>query len=138
MADLRTRAFVRTTSALPNPFSSFKPGKVTSRRHNAANAHAQAASTAPSPLANEPVRVDVLAWFARATLDVIGEAGFGYHFNSVATAAHKADEKTSKDENELAQAFGVIFASARQFRVMTILQAWFPELRRFVSVASIV
>lgn len=78
--------------------------------------------------------MDVLAWFARATLDVIGEAGFGYHFNSLASAACKGDEKAGKSENELAQAFGVIFASARQFRVMTILQAWFPELRRFVSV----
>lgn len=91
-------------------------------------------STPPS----SPVRVDVLAWFARATLDVIGEAGFGYRFNSLAAAAQKGDEKTGKSENELAQAFGVIFASARQFRVMTILQAWFPELRRFVSSAHIV
>ena len=79
------------------------------------------------------MRVDVLAWFARATLDVIGEAGFGYHVDSLAAAAGKGGEKAGKGENELARAFGVIFTSARQFRVMTILQAWFPELRRFVS-----
>ncbi|KAJ7175393.1 cytochrome P450 [Mycena filopes] len=65
-------------------------------------------------------RVDVLKWLGRATLDAMGLAGFGYHFNSLAD-----------DENELAQAFGVIFSTARKFRVMTILQVWFPFLRRF-------
>ncbi|KAJ7043830.1 cytochrome P450 [Mycena alexandri] len=65
-------------------------------------------------------RVDVLKWLGRATLDAMGLAGFGYHFNSL-----------TADENELAQAFGVIFSTARKFRVMTILQVWFPFLRRF-------
>ncbi|KAJ7808868.1 cytochrome P450 [Mycena olivaceomarginata] len=65
-------------------------------------------------------RVDVLKWLGRATLDAIGLAGFGYHFNSL-----------TDDNNELAQAFGVIFSTARKFRVMTILQVWFPFLRRF-------
>jgi hypothetical protein len=79
-------------------------------------------------------------WLGRATLDAIGLAGeillvfkkkircslvregFGYHFNSL-----------TDDNNELAHAFGVIFSTARKFRVMTILQVWFPFLRRFVS-----
>jgi len=65
-------------------------------------------------------RVDALMWLGRATLDAIGLAGFGYHFNSL-----------TDDNNELAQAFGVIFSTARKFRVMTILQVWFPFLRRF-------
>ncbi|KAJ7134340.1 cytochrome P450 [Mycena epipterygia] len=65
-------------------------------------------------------RVDVLMWLGRATLDAIGIAGFGYHFNSL-----------TDDHNELAHAFGVIFSTARKFRVMTILQVWFPFLRRF-------
>ncbi|KAJ7695716.1 cytochrome P450 [Mycena rosella] len=65
-------------------------------------------------------RVDVLMWLGRATLDAIGLAGFGYHFNSL-----------TDDNNELAHAFGVIFSTARKFRVMTILQVWFPFLRRF-------
>ncbi|KAF7357654.1 Cytochrome P450 [Mycena sanguinolenta] len=51
-----------------------------------------------------------LAWLVR----------FGYHFNAL-----------TDDNNELAQAFGVIFSTARKFRVMTILQVWFPFLRRF-------
>ncbi|KAK7048105.1 cytochrome P450 [Favolaschia claudopus] len=67
-------------------------------------------------------RVDALMWLGRATLDAIGLAGFGYRFNSLA----QEDE-----DNELARAFGVIFSTARKFRVMTILQVWFPFLRRF-------
>ncbi|KDR82630.1 hypothetical protein GALMADRAFT_220617 [Galerina marginata CBS 339.88] len=69
---------------------------------------------------NSVTRVDVLVWLGRATLDVIGLAGFGYAFNAL-----------TDDSNELARAFGVIFSTARKFRVMTILQVWFPILRRF-------
>ncbi|KZO98271.1 cytochrome P450 [Calocera viscosa TUFC12733] len=29
------------------------------------------------------VEIDMYSWFGRATLDVIGQAGFGYHFNSM-------------------------------------------------------
>ncbi|TFK40706.1 cytochrome P450 [Crucibulum laeve] len=65
-------------------------------------------------------RIDVLVWLGRATLDVIGLAGFGYSFNSL-----------TDDTNELANAFGVIFSTARKFRMITILQVWFPFLRRF-------
>jgi hypothetical protein len=59
-------------------------------------------------------------------LDVIGEAGFGYGFNPL-------DASHSEAQNELARAFGVIFGTARKFRVIMILQVWFPILRRFVS-----
>ncbi|KII86568.1 hypothetical protein PLICRDRAFT_113427 [Plicaturopsis crispa FD-325 SS-3] len=65
-------------------------------------------------------RVDALSWLSRATLDIIGLAGFGYTFNSLAN-----------EDNELANAFSVIFSTARKFRVMTILQVWFPFLRKF-------
>jgi hypothetical protein len=88
-------------------------------------------------------KVDTLAWFGRATLDVIGLAGmfcilhsrdhrivtvhfilvgFGYRFNSL-----------TDESNELALAYGTMFSTARKFRVMTILQVWFPILRGFVS-----
>ncbi|KAI0061590.1 cytochrome P450 [Artomyces pyxidatus] len=77
--------------------------------------------------------VDVLAWLGRATLDVIGEAGFGYHFDALPDpsdpACDPADAPSSN--SELAHAFGVIFSTARKFRVMTVLQVWFPVLRRF-------
>ncbi|ETW81977.1 cytochrome P450 monooxygenase 83 [Heterobasidion irregulare TC 32-1] len=87
--------------------------------------------------------VDVLSWLGRATLDVIGEAGFGYRFASLASATKRlvdADNHAvttadgdSDGDSELAAAFGVIFSTARRFRVMTVLQVWFPLLRRFVS-----
>ena len=70
----------------------------------------------------------MLPWLARATLDVIGAAGFGYAFNSLEAAAERRE-----NESELARAFAVIFATARKFRVMTVLQVWFPVLRNFVS-----
>ena len=59
------------------------------------------------------------------------DAGIGYRFDSLTTAASGRAE-----ESELAVAFSVIFASARQFRVMTILQVWFPVLRIFVRSVS--
>ncbi|KAK0188253.1 cytochrome P450 [Armillaria mellea] len=68
------------------------------------------------------VRVDALSYLARATLDVIGLAGFGYHFDSLSSRGNT---------NELAQAFSIIFSTARKFRLVTILQVWFPILRRF-------
>ncbi|TDL23213.1 cytochrome P450 [Rickenella mellea] len=67
----------------------------------------------------KPPKVDALAWLGRATLDVIGLAGFGYPFNSL-----------TDDTNELALAFATIFSSARKFRAMIVLQVWFPILRR--------
>ncbi|KAF7974757.1 hypothetical protein HWV62_11347 [Athelia sp. TMB] len=90
-----------------------------------------------------PPRVDVLAWLSRATLDVIGLAGalcpsslpdaadlfpgFGYEFNALTPRA------PGESGDELAEAFATIFSTARKFRIMTILQVWFPILRRFVS-----
>ncbi len=87
------------------------------------------------------VKLDVLAWLGRATLDVIGLAGtnkanfqtgllmdvrcslgFGYSFDSL-----------TGESNALAEAFAAIFATASTFRYMIILATWFPILRRFVS-----
>lgn len=56
-------------------------------------------------------------------------AGFGYVFNSL-NSLHDP----TVEQNELARAFGVIFSTARKFRVITILQVWFPILRKFVRV----
>ncbi|KAF7296500.1 Cytochrome P450 [Mycena chlorophos] len=71
--------------------------------------------------------VDALAWLGRATLDAIGVAGFGYHFNSLTSE----NDGHGHGKDELARAFADIFSTARKFRVMTILQVWFPLLRRF-------
>ncbi|KAG6909259.1 hypothetical protein DXG01_001321 [Tephrocybe rancida] len=65
-------------------------------------------------------RLDVMGPLARATLDVIGEAGFGYQFHAL-----------QHSQDELASAFALIFATGRKFRLITILQAWVPFLRHF-------
>ncbi|KAE9402311.1 cytochrome P450 [Gymnopus androsaceus JB14] len=80
-------------------------------------------------IGHSSTRVDALIWLGRATLDVIGLAGFGYSFHSLAHAHTQALPSESSDE--LADAFSTIFSTARKFRVMTILQVWFPWLRRF-------
>jgi len=72
--------------------------------------------------ADPRVRVDVLNWLGRATLDVIGLAGFGYAFDALVD-----------DQNVLAAAFAEVFSAARKFRVIMVLQAWFPILHYFVS-----
>ncbi|KIJ54870.1 hypothetical protein M422DRAFT_24767 [Sphaerobolus stellatus SS14] len=66
------------------------------------------------------IRVDVLNWLGRATLDVIGLAGFGYAFDSLVD-----------DQNILAAAFAEVFSAARKFRFINVLQAWFPILYYF-------
>ena len=55
--------------------------------------------------------------------------GFGYVFNSL--------NDHIIEQNELARAFGVIFSTARKFRVVTILQVWFPILRKFVRTLQV-
>ncbi|TFK88470.1 cytochrome P450, partial [Polyporus arcularius HHB13444] len=115
-----------TTSFLSNPFSSFVPSKASPTLPSIIKSRAAPAQATARMCA--PCRLDVLPWLARATLDVIGEAGFGYTFNSLEAAAERRES-----ESELARAFGVIFGTARKFRVMTILQVWFPVLRAFRS-----
>ncbi|KAI0716494.1 cytochrome P450 [Earliella scabrosa] len=110
-----------TTSFLPNPFSSFVPSKASPTLPSTVKAR-----SSPSSSSSSACKLDVLPWLARATLDVIGEAGFGYAFRSLEAAAERRES-----ESELARAFGVIFGTARKFRVMTILQVWFPVLRAF-------
>ncbi|KAH9855328.1 cytochrome P450 [Lenzites betulinus] len=113
-----------TTSFLPNPFSSFVPSKASPPFPT--TVRARHAATSSVECSSEPCRVDVLPWLGRATLDVIGAAGLGYAFNSLEAAAERRES-----ESELARAFAVIFSTARKFRVMTVLQVWFPVLRSF-------
>ena len=71
----------RTSGFLPNPFASFVPSKTQPR----AEALRQRTSVGPHETrvptvdvdakADGAARIDVLAWLARATLDVIGAAG---------------------------------------------------------------
>ncbi|KIK95802.1 hypothetical protein PAXRUDRAFT_826654 [Paxillus rubicundulus Ve08.2h10] len=75
-------------------------------------------------LANEDSQrtspIDVLTWLSRATLDVIGAAGFGYHFNALAGQS-----------DELANAYHLIFTTAKKLQLRTILETWIPLLRIF-------
>ncbi|KAK4057130.1 hypothetical protein OIO90_001625 [Microbotryomycetes sp. JL221] len=65
------------------------------RAHKNDGAAQQYLSSKPD---NENV-IEVSHWLSRATLDVIGDAGFGYHFGAV-----------SGERNELAQAFQVMIS----------------------------
>ncbi|KAI6147260.1 cytochrome P450 [Pisolithus tinctorius] len=64
--------------------------------------------------------IDVLPWLSKATLDVIGLAGFGYQFNALAG-----------ENDELADAYHLIFSTARKLALRTILETWIPLLRKF-------
>ncbi|KAG8703084.1 hypothetical protein FRC09_004364 [Ceratobasidium sp. 395] len=67
----------------------------------------------------ETTTIDVLSWLSRATLDIIGVAGFDYHFNSL----------DGNDEDELAKAFSKIFEAGQQMTVFAILRNFIPLLQ---------
>ncbi|QRV72227.1 cytochrome P450 family protein [Ceratobasidium sp. AG-Ba] len=63
--------------------------------------------------------VNILPWISRATLDIIGAAGFDYHFNSL-----------ENDENdELSAAFRKAFQSGQSAGALDILQRFLPMFR---------
>ncbi|KAJ7486927.1 cytochrome P450 [Mycena latifolia] len=66
------------------------------------------------------VRVDVLLWLSRATLDIIGLAGFNYHFNSLSG---------SESATELGVAFSTIFTTGMQMNPLRMLRANVPALQ---------
>ncbi|GAA5837435.1 hypothetical protein JCM5353_007110 [Sporobolomyces roseus] len=47
----------------------------------------------------EEITIDIMPWLSRLTLDIIGVAGFGYHFDSL-----------NRSENKLANAFSGMFS----------------------------
>ncbi|KAJ4000730.1 cytochrome P450 [Lentinula boryana] len=70
------------------------------------------------------VKLNVLDWISKMTLDVIGRAGFNYEFNTL---------KENGESNKLAQAFAAIFSDLdmekAKFQPWTVLQTLFPILR---------
>ena len=66
--------------------------------------------------------LDALAWLGRATLDIIGRAGFGYEFGALAGGT-----------NELNAAFATLFTPSANHRLLGFLQGMFPPLRLIVS-----
>ncbi|KAG9075121.1 hypothetical protein FRC06_010258, partial [Ceratobasidium sp. 370] len=65
------------------------------------------------------VVINVLPWLARATLDIIGVAGFDYHFNSL----------TNEDDDELAKAFAKIFQAGQELTPFSFLKNFIPGFR---------
>ncbi|KAF7341829.1 hypothetical protein MSAN_02038100 [Mycena sanguinolenta] len=68
------------------------------------------------------VRVEVLSWLSKATLDIIGLAGFNYPIDSLGTPE-------GAPKNELAEAFEAVFAAETGFTIGGFLQMVFPILR---------
>ncbi|KAL5498061.1 hypothetical protein ACEPAH_2992 [Sanghuangporus vaninii] len=61
--------------------------------------------------------IDVLSWLSRTTLDVIGLAGFDYHFDSL---------NVHQEPGELNKAFATLFHADGSFGILRLLQAFFP------------
>ncbi|QRW14203.1 cytochrome P450 family protein [Ceratobasidium sp. AG-Ba] len=60
--------------------------------------------------------INVMHWLSRATLDMIGVAGFDYHFNAL----------KSDDEDELAKAFAKVFQGGKGISVYHFIKARIP------------
>jgi hypothetical protein len=56
----------------------------------------------------------------------MGNSGFGYHFNAL-----------SGQSDELANAYQLIFTTAKKLQLRTILETWVPLLRKFVRHARL-
>jgi len=63
-------------------------------------------------------RIDVLSWLSRATLDIIGLAGFNYEFNAL-----------SDQQNELNDAFAQVFKAGQRLTIIPFIRGFFPLLR---------
>ncbi|KAG8774250.1 hypothetical protein FRC15_001465 [Serendipita sp. 397] len=64
------------------------------------------------------VKLDILSYLSRATLDIIGLAGFDYSFNTLAN-----------EEDGLAKSFKKLFQPGGGFPIAQLLKAQFPILR---------
>ncbi|KAG9018779.1 hypothetical protein FRB90_009783 [Tulasnella sp. 427] len=63
--------------------------------------------------------IDVLVWLTRVTLDIIGLAGFGYEFDTLANG----------EQNELVKAFMDLFAPNQEINGVAMFAAMIPGLR---------
>ncbi|KZT59286.1 cytochrome P450 [Calocera cornea HHB12733] len=79
------------------------------------------AHIADSPMPAGGKIMDVYQWLSRATLDIIGLAGFDYDFESLI-----------HDKNELAVAFRELFRVQMAVRWLNLVRMWFPVLRPFL------
>ncbi|QRV94594.1 cytochrome P450 family protein [Ceratobasidium sp. AG-Ba] len=74
----------------------------------------------------EGVEIEVLSWLGRATLDIIGSAGFGYEFDSI----------KSEEENELAKAFKRLFNWDKDITTRMLVDATLHYFLRFPTKGS--
>ncbi|KAJ7124095.1 cytochrome P450 [Mycena crocata] len=68
-------------------------------------------------------RLEVFSWLSKATLEIIGLAGFNYRINALGM-------QSQQDPDELSVAFDALFRAETSFGPMRILQLYFPLLRR--------
>ncbi|TYJ59084.1 hypothetical protein B9479_000073 [Cryptococcus floricola] len=80
----------------------------------------QASPTPPKGQDKQPNgrKIDMLKWTGKATLDVIGLAGFDYDFQTL-----------EGGENELANAYREMFEIGMGISAMSVIQGLFPALR---------
>ncbi|KIO34087.1 hypothetical protein M407DRAFT_17000 [Tulasnella calospora MUT 4182] len=64
--------------------------------------------------------IDVLVWLTRTTLDVIGLAGFGYEFDTLANG----------EKNELVRAFMDLFSPNQDISILRLVLSFIPILDR--------
>ncbi|KAJ7849159.1 cytochrome P450, partial [Mycena leptocephala] len=69
-------------------------------------------------------RVEALSWLSKATLDIIGLAGFNYKIDALGAT-------DDAEPDELAEAFEALFVAGTEFSPMRFLQLRFPILQRF-------
>jgi hypothetical protein len=72
-------------------------------------------------------KIEISSWLSRATLDIIGLAGFNYSFDAL---------KFGEDSNELGSAFAQIFDSAASANFFNLLQGQVPILQWIVRLLS--
>ncbi|KAK7678026.1 hypothetical protein QCA50_018966 [Cerrena zonata] len=63
-------------------------------------------------------KIDALSWLSRATLDIIGQAGFNYYFNNL-----------EGGQSELNDAFNTVFTPDQNFNLFRILRQTLPIVR---------
>ncbi|KAJ7661146.1 cytochrome P450 [Mycena rosella] len=71
-------------------------------------------------------RVEALSWLSKATLDIIGLAGFNHRINALGTENHDTPD-------ELAQAFNAVFSAETGQSILSRLKFFFPAFRAIPS-----
>jgi len=66
------------------------------------------------------IRLDIMPWLSRMTLDVIGLAGFNYNFDAL---------NVNEKPNELHEAFSTVIGANRGLSLFSMLQSRFPIMR---------